>query len=73
MGAKSAVKYNKEYRLYYEKKKMEGKPHFLIMNNISNKILRTVYSVVKSKKPYDQDYMCLDPRENITGSTEKVA
>jgi len=74
MGAKSAVKHNKEYRLYYQKKKLEGKPHYLIMNNISNKMLRTIYSVIKNKTPYRQDYICLDPREkNINSSTEKVA
>lgn len=74
MGAKSAVKHNKEYRLYYEKKKLEGKPHYLIMNNVSNKMLRTIYSVVKNKTPYSQDYICLDPREkNINSSTEIVA
>ena len=74
MGAKSAVKYNKEYRLYYGKKKLEGKPYFLIMNNISNKMLRTVYSVVKNKIPYNEDYICLDPRDgNNNSSTEKVA
>lgn len=73
MGAKSAVKYNKEYRLYYDKKKLEGKPHFLIMNNISNKMLRTIYSVVKNKIPYNRDYICLDPRENNNSFAEKVA
>lgn len=74
MGAKSAVKHNKEYRLYYQKKEQEGKPHYLIMNNVMNKLLRTVYSVVKNRTPYDRDYVCLDPREkNITGSEKKVA
>ena len=75
MGAKSAVKHNKEYRLYYQKKQLEGKPHYLIMNNISNKMLRTVYSVVKNKTSYSQDYICLDPREvdKINNSTKKVA
>ena len=74
MGAKSAVKHNKEYKLYYLKKKLEGKPHYLIMNNVSNKMLRTIYSVVKNKTPYSQDYICLDPRErNINSSTKKVA
>ena len=72
MGAKSAVKHNKEYRLYYQKKEQEGKPHYLIMNNVMNKLLRTVYSVVKNRMPYDRDYVCLDPREkNITGSEKK--
>lgn len=74
MGAKSAVKHNKEYRLYYQKKQLEGKPHYLIMNNISNKMLRTIYSVVKSKTPYNPNHICLDPRErNINSSTKKVA
>ncbi|WP_422350866.1 IS110 family transposase [Flagellimonas sp.] len=74
MGAKSAVKHNKEYRLYYQKKQMEGKPHYLIMNNVSNKMLRTIYSVVKNKTPYCQEYICLDPRKkNITSSTKIVA
>lgn len=74
MGAKTAVKHNKEYRLYYQRKKLEGKPHYLIMNNISNKMLRTVYSVVKNKILFDPNYICLDPRERkINSSTKKVA
>lgn len=75
MGAKSAVKHNKEYRLYYEKKKLEGKPHFLIMNNVSNKMLRTVYSIIKSRIPYSQDFISLDPRdtEKYNSSQKKVA
>ena len=74
MGAKAAVKHNKEYKLYYQKKELEGKPHFLIMNNVANKLLRTVYSVVKNKTPYDKDHICLDPRErNMNSSTKKVA
>ena len=74
MGAKSAVKHNKEYKLYYQKKQLEGKPHYLIMNNVSNKMLRTIYSVVKNKVPYSRDHICLDPRErNINSSTKKVA
>ncbi len=74
MGAKSAVKHNKEYQLYYQKKKLEGKPHYLIMNNVSNKMLRTIYSVVKNKTPYSQDYICLDPRKrNINSSLKEVA
>lgn len=65
MCAKTVVKHNKEYRLYYQKKSLEGKQHFLIMNNVSNKLLRTVYSVVNSKIPWDPNYLCLDPREKI--------
>ena len=74
MGAKSAVRFNKEYRLYYQRKQLEGKPHYLIMNNISNKMLRTIYSVVQNKTPYIEGYICLDPREKkLNSSSKKVA
>lgn len=72
MGAKTIVKHNKEYRLYYQKKQQEGKPYFLIMNNVMNKLLRTVYSVVRNRTVYSKDYICLDPRERNMNSFEKI-
>lgn len=72
MSAKAAVRHNKEYQLYYRKKQREGKPHFLIMNYVMNKLLRTVYSVVTNKTPYSRDYIYLDPREKNVNSTEKM-
>jgi transposase len=61
--AKSAVAHNKEYRLYYLKKQLEGKPHYLIMINVANKLMRTVYKIIESGCPWDPNYLCLDPRE----------
>lgn len=66
--ALNAIKFNKEYKLYYERKKLEGKPTFLIMNNVANKLLRTIYSVLESKQMYDPNYVCLDPREKLKKS-----
>jgi len=63
MCAKSAVAHNKEYRLYYQKKQLEGKPHYLIMTNVANKLIRTVYKIIESGCPWDSNYICYDPRE----------
>jgi len=65
MCAKSAVKYNQEYRLYYKQKALEGKHHFLIMNNISNKLLRTIFRIIETGEKWNPNYICLDPRENV--------
>ncbi len=65
MGTKSAVKHNKEYKLYYEWKQLEGKPYFLILNNVANKMLRTIYAVITTKTPYNQNHVCIAPRERI--------
>jgi transposase len=63
--ASTAVQNNKEYALYYQRKALEGKPHHLIMNNVSHKLLRTVYSIIKSRKPYSPEYFCIDPRKRL--------
>lgn len=63
LAAKTAVAHNKDYSLYAERKKLEGKPYYLIMNNVSNKILRTVYGVIQSRKPYDINHTSNDPRQ----------
>jgi transposase len=57
-----AVNRNPEYKLYSQRKKQEGKPYFLTMNNIANKLLRTVYSIVNSGQEYTLDHISLDPR-----------
>lgn len=72
MGARAAAKHNKEFKFYFQKKELEGKPYFLIMNNLSNKLLRVAYSVVKNRTPYDSNYVCLDPRERNMNSSKKI-
>ncbi len=65
LAAKTAVTHNKEYSLYAKRKKLEGKPYYLIMNNVSNKMLRTVYGIIQSRKPYDLKHICNDPRKKV--------
>lgn len=63
LAAKCICKHNKEFKLYKERKMNEGKHYFLVMNNVSNKILRNVYAVLKSDQPYNPMHIALDPRE----------
>ena len=60
--AKTICVYNKEFRLYRERKMMEGKHFYLVMNNVANKLLRMVYAVIKSKKAFDIALITKDPR-----------
>ena len=65
LAALNMCKANKEFRLYKERKIMEGKHFFLVMNNVANKMLRILFAVIKSGQPYDPMYIRLDPREKI--------
>ncbi len=60
--ATSSIQYNKEMKTYYNRKKAEGKPSYLVLNNVANKLLRTIYAIIESGEMYDQNYLCQDPR-----------
>jgi transposase len=62
MCSRAAKRSNPEYRLYYLRKKQEGKPHYLIMNNIANKLLRTIFHLVKTGQEYTLGHVTEDPR-----------
>jgi transposase len=68
MCSKAAVRSNPEYGFYFLRKKQEGKPYYLIMNNVANKLLRTVFHLVKTDHMYVLGHVTEDPRQQ-----EKVA
>jgi len=63
MASLNMSNFNKEFKVYKERKISEGKHFFLVMNNIANRLLRIVFAVVKSGQPYDPTYICQDPRK----------
>jgi len=61
--AASAVQYNKDMKYYYQRKIEEGKAKYLALNNVANKLLRTIYAILESREMYDPMYVCIDPRK----------
>ncbi len=56
-GARSVATHNPHYKAYYQKKLAEGKGEKLIMNNIINKIIRTVCSMWNHDVDYDPGHI----------------
>lgn len=54
--AMSAIQYNMEIKLYYNRKKEQGKHSMSILNAIRNKIVLRVVAVIKSQTPYKNNY-----------------
>ena len=50
--AKSAIQYNKEMKIYYERRIEEGKSKMSTINIIRNKLLSRIFAVVKRQTPY---------------------
>lgn len=56
-SAMTAIKNSPRIKDYHTKKKKEGKKGFVVMNNIKNKMVQTVFAVVRSGIPYDEDFI----------------
>jgi transposase len=56
-AAKSAMAHDPIIRRYYERKLAEGKDKWLITNNVRNKIVHTIFAIVRSKQPYSVNYV----------------
>jgi transposase len=48
----SAIKYDNQIKLYFEKKKTEGKNPMLVMNNIRCKLLARAFAVINRGTPF---------------------
>lgn len=48
----SSIKYNNEYKLYYDRRTQEGKNKMSSLNIIRNKLVSRVFVVVKRGTPY---------------------
>jgi hypothetical protein len=52
MCAGTAIQYNPEMKLYYEKRTKEGKNNMSTLNIIRNKLLSRIFAVIERDSPY---------------------
>ena len=52
----TAIQYNKELKAYYDRRIAEGKHPSVVRNNIKNKLISTIFAVVKRGTPYIEAY-----------------
>lgn len=63
MCARSAVVHFEKMRVYKMKKyNVEHKHIFVVLNNVANRLLKIIYSLVKKGEMYDPGYLPRDPR-----------
>ena len=61
LAAMSVATHNPEFRRYYLRKVAEGKPKKLVLNNISNKLLKVVCALVRTESEYIPNYKSVNP------------
>jgi transposase len=61
LAALSLRTHQDSFHEYFMRKVAQGKPKKLVINNISNKLLRIICAVMRSGKPYIPGYVSLHP------------
>lgn len=57
IAAMTAIRFNPQIKAYFDKKKKEGKKGFVALNNVKNKLIQQIYAVVRTKTPYNAEYV----------------
>jgi transposase len=68
MAALSAMKLDKELKVFYQRKVSEGKNKMSVINAIRNKLVHRIFAVVKRERLYQKEYQ---PVFNIKTLNEK--
>lgn len=62
LAAMNLKQHQQKYRRYYARKVAEGKSPRLVLNNLSNKLLRVICAVVRDRQPYEKNYRSVSPQ-----------
>lgn len=62
LAARSMITHRDEFKHYYARKRAQGKPARLVLNNVENDLLRMLCSMIKNKRPYIEGYVSVNPR-----------
>lgn len=61
LAARSVKTHNEKFRKYYLRKREEGKPKPLVLNNIGNKLLKILFAMARDKKEYIPNHKSVNP------------
>jgi len=62
LAARSVVTHNEQFFLYYQQKIAQGKKPKLVLNNVSNKLLKIMCAVTRTQKPFVDNYVSIHPQ-----------
>lgn len=61
LASRSVCTHQEKFKKYLQTKIAQGKDKMLIYNNVSNKLVKIMCSIVKSNSPYRDDYVSVNP------------
>jgi transposase len=65
LAARSVVTHNEQFAFYYFQKIEQGKEKKLVLNNVSNKLLKIMCAVTRTQKPFVDNYVSIHPQFSL--------
>lgn len=65
LAARSVVTHNEQFSLYYNQKLAQGKEKKIVLNNVSNKLLKIMCAVTRTQKQYVENYVSIHPQMTL--------
>lgn len=62
LAALNLLQHQEKYQRYYARKVGQGKSPRLVLNTLSNKLLRVICAVVRDRQPYQASYRSISPQ-----------
>jgi transposase len=57
LAAMSLREHNDYFKEYFERKVAQGKSGKLVINNIANRLLKIIFGIIRTKRPYIKEYV----------------
>ena len=61
LSSMTSRRYDENNKKYFLRKVAEGKSKRLVLNNIANKLLKLLVALIISKKPYNKNFVSINP------------
>ena len=65
LAALNLKQHSEVHGRYYARKVAEGKPSRLVLNNLSNKLLRIICAVIRDARPYHEKHRSMGPKMRL--------
>ena len=65
LASRSVVHHKVKFAGYYGLKQSEGKNNRLILNNVSNKLLKIMCAIIRTQRPYIDNFVSLNPQNAL--------
>ncbi len=68
LASRSVVTHKQVFKEYYLQKQLQGKAKSLVLNNVSNKLLKIMCAIIRSQRPYFVNFVSMNLKDVLVNT-----